>query len=206
MKKSAALKPSKNQSLSPLKQKLDAVLGKPQLLLGDDENQFAQLEALIAAELNPQDILETLWCRDVIERLFEILRLRRWKAQFIELRELGAVKVLLNQSSQLIRYPEKIDDLVNGWGAGNQEAITRIYSILKNTDREHSHIEAQAVGANLETLAAIESLLLANEVRRDAIIKEIDRHRDLKAKRGALDVDFKDVTTTETVNDQSKKG
>lgn len=206
MKKSATLKTSKNQSISPLKRKLDAVLGKPQLLLGDDENQFAQLEALIAEELNPQDILETLWCRDVIERSFEILRLRRWKAQFIELRELGAVKVLLHQSSQLIRYPEKIDDLVTGWGAGNQEAINRIYSILKNTDREHSHIEAQAVGANLETLAAIESLLLANEVRRDAIIKEIDRHRDLKAKRGALDGDFKDVTTTETVNDQSKKG
>lgn len=81
----------------------------------------------------------------------------------------------------------------------------RIYEILTHTDRRHSHIEAQVVGNNLESLTAIENLLLSNELRRDSVIREIERHRDLKAKRGAIEGGFKEVKTMEAVNDHSKK-
>jgi len=206
MGKSLAAKPSKSENQSSLRQKIDSVLGKPQLLIGDDGEIFGQLETAIVAEINPQGALENLWCRDIVERSYEILRLRRWKAQLIELREIGAVKVLLHHSSQLIRYPERIDDLVNGWGAGDQDTIDRVYEVLKHTERTHSHIEAQVVGSNLEALTAIEQLLLSNELRRDSIIKEIERHRDHKSKRGAIEGTFKTVTSGDVANDQSQKG
>jgi len=205
MGKSVAAKPSKSENQASLRQKVDSVLGKPQLLVGDNDSQFAQLEAAIVAEINPQDILESLWCRDVVERSFDIARLRRWKTQFIELRELSAVEVLLHQSREIIRYPEREENIVRGWGAGDQAAIDRVYEVLKHTERTHSHIEAQVVGSNLEALTAIEHLLLSNELRRDSIIKEIERHRDLKAKRGAIEGTFKTVTSGEVANDQSPK-
>ena len=205
MGKSVAAKTSKSENHSSLKQKIDSVLGKPQLLIGDDNDQFDQLEAAIVAEINPQCVFENLWCRDIVERSYEILRLRRWKAQLIELREIGAVKVLLHHSSQLIAYPERIDDLISGWGAGDPDAIDRVYEVLKHTNRKHSHIEAQVVGSNIEVLTAIEHLLLSNELRRDSIIKEIERYRDLKAKRGAIEGTFKTVTSGEIANDQSQK-
>ena len=205
MGKLVAEKHSKSEIQTPLKQKLDSILGKPQLLVGDDHDEFIQIEAGIVAEINPQDVLENLWCRDVVERSYEIFRLRRWRAQLIEIREMNAVRILLNQSSELIRYPERIDDLVNGWGANDQDTIDRIYEILTHTDRRHSHIEAQVVGNNLESLTAIENLLLSNELRRDSVIREIERHRDMKAKRGAIEGGFKEVKTMEAVNDHSKK-
>ena len=124
MGKLVAEKHSKSEIQTPLKQKLDSILGKPQLLVGDDHDEFIQIEAGIVAEINPQDVLENLWCRDVVERSYEIFRLRRWRAQLIEIREMNAVRILLNQSSELIRYPERIDDLVNGWGANDQDTIT----------------------------------------------------------------------------------
>ncbi len=176
------------------------------MLIGDDDALFERLEAEIVAEINPQDILENLWCRDVVERSFDILRLRRWKSQFVELREVIAVSVLLKQSSDRIHYPERIESLVNGWGAGSEDAIDRVYEVLKHTDREHSHIEAQAVGSNLEALGAIENLLLSNEIRRDSIIREIERYRDVKAKRSAIEGGFKAVASSEVANDQSPKG
>jgi len=88
----------------------------------------------------------------------------------------------------------------------DQGTIDRVYEILKHTERTHSHIEAQVVGSNLEALTAIQHLLLSNELRRDSIIKEIERHRDLKAKRGAIEGTFKTVTSGDVANDQSQKG
>ncbi len=83
--------------------------------------------------------------------------------------------------------------------------MKRIYALLKAKNREHSHIEAEVVGSRLETFTAFENLVILNEMRRDSLIREIERHRDLKAKRGAIEGGFKEVKTMEAVNDHSKK-
>ncbi len=57
--------------------------GPPPLIAGEDPAAYDELLARVSGAVKPSDILEEIWVRDVIDLVWEALRLRRLKAEFI---------------------------------------------------------------------------------------------------------------------------
>jgi hypothetical protein len=60
-----------------------APFGPPPLYEGEDASAYDDLLAQISAAVKPADILEDIWVRDVVDLLWESLRLRRLKANLM---------------------------------------------------------------------------------------------------------------------------
>jgi hypothetical protein len=60
-----------------------AFLAPPPLIAGEDHAAYDDLLARISAALQPSDILEDIWVRDVVDMVWDALRLRRLKTQLL---------------------------------------------------------------------------------------------------------------------------
>jgi hypothetical protein len=57
--------------------------GPAPLLDGEDSAAYDELLARVSGAVKPSDILEEIWVRDVVDLVWEALRLRRLKANLI---------------------------------------------------------------------------------------------------------------------------
>ena len=62
---------------------LQTLLGPPLLLEGEDAAAYAALNQGIRDAVVPKDIIEDIWVRDVVDLVWEAMRLRRFKAKFM---------------------------------------------------------------------------------------------------------------------------
>jgi hypothetical protein len=60
-----------------------AWLGPPPLFEGEDAAAYDELSAGIAGAMNPADIFEELWVRDIIDGDWGVFRLRRLQASLM---------------------------------------------------------------------------------------------------------------------------
>src|SRR5215468_3028624 len=58
-------------------------IGPPGLFEGEDAAGYDNLLARIWGALQPRDVFEQIWARDIVDLVWEIFRLRRMKAQFM---------------------------------------------------------------------------------------------------------------------------
>jgi len=63
--------------------KIHALLGKPPLLANEDLSHYDALLNELARAVKPKDIIEWLWVKDVADLTWDILRLRRIKAAYV---------------------------------------------------------------------------------------------------------------------------
>jgi hypothetical protein len=59
------------------------MLGKPPLLATEDPNQYYALLAKLAREEKPIGVVEWLWVKDIADLTWDIIRLRRIKAAYV---------------------------------------------------------------------------------------------------------------------------
>jgi hypothetical protein len=67
---------------------LKSLLGPPLLLEGEDAGAYDALYGHIRTAVAPRDVLEEIWARDVVDNLWEMLRLKRLKVSLM--RDLGS--------------------------------------------------------------------------------------------------------------------
>ena len=202
--KNPPLTGSQKSSPTPsLRDKIDSVLGSPTMLAGDNEEQFSRLESAIIAHLKPQDVFEEIWTREIVELLFDIMRLRRWKVRLLEVNERNALDQYIWRNYS---RPLGTDPLLSQWMKREPEAQKKIFDFISPVDRSYEHVEANTVIHNIDVLSSLDSMLLAIEKRKDGVIKELEFYRDRKAKRGAIEGAFKTVMGVEVADDQSQKG
>ena len=60
-----------------------AVFGLAPLFEGEDTAAYDELLARISGAVNPADIFEEIWVRDLVDLVWEALRLRRLKANLV---------------------------------------------------------------------------------------------------------------------------
>src|SRR5215207_4484836 len=70
-------------------------LGPPVLLEGEDQAHYTELLQKVTAAVEPGDIIEEFWVRDVVDLLWEALRLRRLKAALLASSLAGGLKRVL---------------------------------------------------------------------------------------------------------------
>jgi hypothetical protein len=103
-----------------------ALFGPAPLIEGEDPAAYDELLARICAAVNPANILEEIWVRDVVDLVWEALRLRRLKAKLMIA---AAYRGLERVLDPLVDWTVR-DNLVEGWVAREPNAVEQVDKVL----------------------------------------------------------------------------
>jgi hypothetical protein len=178
----------------------------PALLQGEDRAAYEKLLTDVTAALSPADVIEELWVYDVADCGWEILRLRRLKADLIAANLHHGVEEVVKpliRGEGLDLYPES--KLASDWRARKPEAMEQVDSLLKSSEQGMEAVVAQTFAIELEQIERIERMIMNAEVRRNAALRELDRHREALARKLKIeqveDAEFTEVPAQEVVEE-----
>jgi hypothetical protein len=162
---------------------LKSLLGPPPLLEGEDAGAYDALYGQIRTAVAPRDVLEEIWARDVIDNLWETLRLRRLKVRFMRAAAHEGLASLLHPLRNDILNFGLDRSLADRWAGRELAAINEVDGLLKEAGLDQEAIAAQTLALKLDTIERIERMIMQTEGRRNMMLREIDRHRDVLAQR-----------------------
>ena len=97
--------------------------GPPPLVAGEDPAQYERIRAQISAAVQPLDFLEEIWVNDVVNHVWEMLRLR---LLMVDLHDEGLRVVLTKELALRIETFERVDRMVAGAEARRNVALREI--------------------------------------------------------------------------------
>ena len=132
--------------------------------------------------------------RDIVDLIWETLRLRRLKAQLITA---GAHQGLESVLKPLLGWPQN-QHLAEAWARRDRTALKQVDKLLASAGLTMEAVLAETLAARLDEIERIEHMIAVTEARRAAALREIDRHRTALAEKlehatQALDADYRDV-------------
>jgi hypothetical protein len=150
------------------------LFGPPPLIEGEDTQAYDELLTQISTAVRPADILEDIWVRDIVDLVWERFRLRRLKANLMTASAVqGLAKVL-----EAFLGPCDAEDLAKDWAARKPRAIKRVDNILAAAGLTMDAVMAQTLSLKLDDIERIDRMIGLAEARRNAVLREIDRHRE----------------------------
>lgn len=158
---------------------LGELLGPPPLLPSESLVDYEELKARLRAKIAPQDVLEEIWLRDILDLQWEVLRMRRLKSRLLGNSSPIGLESLLHRR---VNYLDK-DKLVEGWGRGDKESIKEVEAILKSRGLNLDDVDAHSLLKRLEPLESIDRMISQAEARRNNALREIERSREAAARR-----------------------
>ena len=151
-----------------------AWLGPPPLFEGEDAAAYDELWARIAGGINPADIFEELWVRDIVDGDWKVFRLRRLQASLMTAAAYEGLQKILEPLVE--RYRDQAD-LVRAWAARDKAAIKRVDELLASAGLTMDAVMAQTLCTYLDEFDRIARMIASAEARRDAILHEVEQHR-----------------------------
>jgi hypothetical protein len=148
------------------------LFGPPPLFDGEEEI-YHQLAIEISTAVTPADIFEDIWVRDVVDLTLEVFRLRRLTANLINANE---YKGLTETLAPLVGQSQA-ETLAEGWAARKSDVVEEVNKILTSAGLTTDSILAQTFSLKMDDIERIEHMMALAEARRNATLREIDRHR-----------------------------
>jgi hypothetical protein len=199
----------KKDSAATAVQQILSLFGPPPLLSTEHPEHFDQILAHFVSAIEPTCAIVQIWIYDIAVLVWEMMRLRRYKAMLIE-----------------EALPEAFRKIARQFiGDDGESAESERFADIYYRDPEKRQVLADALAAyNLTTdivdaeafhsswkIEKIDSMLAALQTRRDAIIREIGAYRDSLARRvkkavdDVIDVPAKNVEITPRLASPHKK-
>jgi hypothetical protein len=177
------------------------LLGPPPIISGEDPKEYAELLERIHDDVKPRDFIEAAFVRDIADHIWEIRRLRRLKAQLLQVAAPEGLKGVLRN---LVDFPLS-DDLAMKWGQRDHHAIEKVDKLLAKAGLTMDGVMAETLAVKLDAFDRIERLIGTAEKRYAAALHEIERHREtladaVRATKEAVDAEFEDVVPKGTAN------
>jgi hypothetical protein len=163
-----------------VKPELLEILGPPPLLIGENEEEYRGLHDRVREAVAPADMLEELWVRDIVDNTWELLRLRREMAKLMDARRRWGLERTLEDLG--VSFAER-KRIAEGWIIGDPVEKAEVKRLLKSAGLDAGIIEAHALAMRLDDFERLDRMIALVEVRRNAAIREVDRHRDTVARR-----------------------
>jgi len=165
--------PSHSEKLEPECSEHLGLFGSPPLLDGEDTKTYQQLLTEISAAVTPTDILEKIWVQDVADLTIEVFRLRRLESNLIAV---NAYKGLSDTLAPLVGRSQA-ETLAEDWAARKPEVVKEVNKILAAAGLSTDSFLAQTFSHKLADVERISHMTALAETRRNATLREIDRHR-----------------------------
>jgi hypothetical protein len=153
--------------------------GPAPLIEGEDAGAYDELLVRISTAVRPADIFEEIWVRDIVDLVWEAFRLRRLKACVMTA---GARFELAQQLGSVVGW-EQADGLARSWAAREPGALAEVEEHLATAGITLEGVAAQGLCFKLDFIERIERMIMAAEARRNAALREIDRHRATLARQ-----------------------
>jgi hypothetical protein len=151
-----------------------AIVGPPPLIPGDDRAGYDTLLARVCDAVRPADVIEEAWIRDVVDQLWEALRLRRLKAALMTACAAdGMMQVLDGLNPRTCIWT-----LAHGWAARELAAAGRAEALLEGAGLGIDHVMAQTLRVRIDVIERIDRMIASAEARRAATLREIADYRD----------------------------
>lgn len=173
--------------MSVVPRALGSLFTKPPLIPGEDEQAYDELLSLVTTAIKPNDPIEELWVKDVVDLVWEAQRLRRLKASLLMVGRKKALEKILDlaQVRELFSFgdPHSTSNLASQWLANDKHAVAEVRGILKDRGLDADSIMAQALSDKLREVERIDTMIASADTRRNKTLVEIERRRDTVARR-----------------------
>jgi hypothetical protein len=148
--------------------------GGPHLIPGEDSAAYDELLARVATAVTPADTIEEILVSDFVDLEWETLRWRRLKA--IHMTVVACKRLAKVLESLSVDGAEK---LAESCAAKKTRALKRADRILKSAGLNMDTVVAEALcgSKSLDEIKSIEAMIAMAEVRRNTMLREIERHR-----------------------------
>jgi hypothetical protein len=151
---------------------LQALLGPPPIIYGEAKDAYDALFARVQASVRPKDIVEEIWVRDVVDLVWWAQRLRRLRDNLMVATTQDAITAVMRPIIGDNAYI-----LAAGWAARKPEFVDKLQSYLRQTELSMDVVMAQALQIRLNDIERIDGMSMKAEARRNAALREIERHR-----------------------------
>ena len=148
---------------------VEAVLGPPPLLPGEDVAAYRQLLARLSLDLVPTDTIEWLDLKEIGDLSWELLRWRRLRGAYLFRLQRDRIEGFLTDKAEprgmrpdLI--PAARETLMAAWARGEPKAGAKVDAILARHGRTAEDFAAGTVFERLDELQRLESLIAATAV------------------------------------------
>ena len=170
------------------------LFGPPPLIEGEDAAAYNQLHARISAAVKPKDVLEEIWVRDVVDLTWETLRMRRFKAKLLASATSTGLERILHRAGNNWTQDR---DLSRQWAVRDRQAIKQVDKRLATMGLTIEAVTAETFFAMIDDIERVDRMIMNAEARRNAALREVDRHRVAQALRRAseeaVEAEFEDV-------------
>jgi hypothetical protein len=170
--------------------------GPAPLIEGEDAGAYDELLLRISAAVRPHDIFEEIWVRDIVDLVWEAFRLRRLKACLMT----AGARIALAQRLSPLVGGEQAYGLARSWAARKPGASAEVEEHLATAGIGLDGIAAQGLCLELDFIERVERMIMAAEARRNAALREIDRHRATlgrQLRQAVLEAEAREVAIAE---------
>jgi hypothetical protein len=141
---------------------VQAVFGDPPLMRGEDVEAYNKLMDEFVKLVEPRDMIEWWWVKDMTDHTWEIRRLRRFKVLFVELRR-----------DEVVKGREMMATV----GADEDAEYKPV--AVPDSDKDSAQLFMYLV----DKYKGVEKMIASAERRRDETLREIERRRGHLARR-----------------------
>lgn len=167
------------QEESAPKDALNTLFGPPPLIGGETEEAYEAFKAQVRAALGPVDAIEEILIRDVVYLCWDVQRLRRLKGAYLQFIKRDGLRPVLQP---FFDY-QSLNELIEAWARRDPDALKTVNSILKESGLDMDHVAAVALVQHLKSFEEIDRSIAAAEGRRNQALRELERHREVLARR-----------------------
>jgi hypothetical protein len=144
----------------------------PSLTRDEDASPYEMLRARVAETVRPANVIEEILVREVVELVWETVRMRRQKAALIN----SSVKEGMQRLLFALDYDDAIE-LAKRWFARDPAAVADVEARLADAGLGIDAAVAQTLRLHLAEYEGMDRMLRSAEARRDAALLAIERHR-----------------------------
>ena len=173
---------SPNAAAAPQRDEGLTLLGPALLLPDEDPDSWEKLRAAVFDAVVPADIFEVFWTRDIVDHEWEILRLRRLSAGLISATQRQALASVLGplmSKGSIVGVADSEPELL-AWKyiLHHDDAIKEVKALLKTAALGWDAVLARTLTFIAEDFERLDRMCMTAEARRDAALREMDRHRE----------------------------
>ncbi len=145
------------------------------LLSFESQRDHGLLEEAIRNHFGPRNLLDEMWCAEILETTWETNRLQLFKRQILNSAKPAALRNLLGSITDNTD-PEGIDELSFRWFS-QKSAKKKVAAMLEEAGLDESAIDAEAYRLVLAEIVQIDRRLTELAERRDEIVRLIEDYR-----------------------------
>lgn len=189
---------------------IKSIFGKPPLVRGEESHLYDRVLEAVATAMEPLDIIDWFYVKDVADLDWEILRYRRFTGRMIDNNQKGAFRTVTRRfqdeksdaTSLIARSNELAQQFVSDDAAIRNEVAQEIAKLGFD---EHS-VMAEAFEQKIEKLGIAHQMLARAESRREKILMEYSRRRKECTERKSINGEEEESVNPDSRTPQQNGG